>query len=141
MNLTPEQEALAASEGWFYASGYVHPKNSGPFISSEAVVRHLSIKAETSEFHRDLYLQLPWMPSDNLIAKSMGWWIYTSRNGHEAVSYNPRMHDSQEAVEQYIRDRADAGDVVCQKVISKTIRNKLLQEQKVNHNGIGTYNQ
>ena len=75
--LTPDQELQAKKEGWKVVSGYVarayDARGQCPFRTISHVIRFLRQKGKTSDWHRDVYLNLPWTNTDNQMSYEEGW--------------------------------------------------------------------
>ena len=61
--LTLDQQLLAKEEGWKIVGGYVarayNARGQCPFNSTSEIVRFLRAKGKTSDWHRDVYMNLP----------------------------------------------------------------------------------
>jgi hypothetical protein len=72
-----EDHHRSIQEGWQFKNGYVKPyfnsQGQSPFSNGTYVLLHLHEKARTSEWHKALYMVLPWTPADGLIASRLGW--------------------------------------------------------------------
>jgi len=53
--LTLDQQLLAKEEGWKIVGGYV----ARAYNSTSEIVRFLRAKGKTSDWHRDVYMNLP----------------------------------------------------------------------------------
>ena len=69
MVLTEKQREEARAEGWKVQGNYVaraYDYNGGcPFDNTFAVVEHICHRGKESEWHRELFMSLPWTSADS----------------------------------------------------------------------------
>jgi len=132
MEWTEKDIARAAREGWKYRNGYVAPifESEGNLISTFDVVKYLARKAQTSQWHRDLYMELPWTDADDYAARAHGWrlWVQSNRTAHIWSCDGTKLATSEDA-ETFVKQQAskENPDPLCIKAISKLTKLRLLQ--------------
>ena len=131
MKWTEADAARAAKEGWKYRNGYVAPLLTNQyFITSFDVVKYLARKAQTSQWHRDMYMELPWTDADDNAARAHGWrlWVQSNRSAHIWSCDGTKFSTSEDA-ETFVKQQAskENPDPLCVKAISKLTKLRLLQ--------------
>ena len=124
--LTPDQELQAKKEGWKVVNGYVarafDSRGLCPFTTLDDIVRFLYEKSKTSDWHRDVYINLPWNGSDNALALKEGWMLCVDR----IFPYANSKFSSNEAAQAYVQTGIDAGDPLHLKAIKTLAKRRLL---------------
>ncbi len=132
MEWTEADTKRAAKEGWKYRNGYVAPIQTEfqhGFITTFDVVKYLARKAQTSKWHRDLYMELPWTDADDNAARAYGWRLWV-RDGQSVIwSCDRTRFNTSEDAQDYVREQAtkENPDPLCIKAISKLTKLRLLQ--------------
>jgi hypothetical protein len=132
MKWTEKDIARASKEGWKYHNGYVAPllaNFQSEFITTFDVVEFLAHKAKTSQWHRDLYMKLPWTDADDYAARKHGWRLWV-QGGHSVIwSCNRTRFNTNEDAQDFVREQAtkENPDPLCVKAISKLTKLRLLQ--------------
>lgn len=124
MEWTEEDAKRAAAEGWEYRHGYVAQiRSAGKFFSPYEVVAHLRKKGITSEWHREIYLSLPWTNADEQLTMGEGW-----RAVFDRVYASPYMFASNEEAQAAVQARAcaDPPDPLCIKALAYIAKNRFL---------------
>jgi hypothetical protein len=122
MDWTNEDIDRAAEEGWRYYNGSLLPTASNYMFSFRTTYIEIRAKAEKSEWHRKVYMMLPWMEPDYTFALHEGWNVaFLGPNRIIAV----RQH-SQEQMEELVKQRAREGSPLHQKAIYLVTKSKLL---------------
>jgi hypothetical protein len=128
--LTPDQQLLAKKEGWKIVSGYVaqayNTKGQCPFNSVSEIVRFLRTKGKTSEWHRDVYMELPWNDIDEQMSFEEGW--YLAYNG--ILLRNHAKFSSNEAAQAHVQTGIETGDPLHLKAIKTLAKRRLLYGEK-----------
>ena len=77
MKWTAADKKRARIEGWDISNGYpirvFNTHSHSSFLSVYQIVAHISQCAESSEWHRDIFLSLPWTSADDIQARNDGW--------------------------------------------------------------------
>lgn len=108
-------------EGWKFQNGYVHrafnSRGETPFKNNHEVVAHIINQALAgSEWHKNLYMRLPWTSADSWYAASnLGWSLALGK-------YQPTYSGYDLAVQQ-----ATEGNFVAEKAISHTTKMRFLE--------------
>lgn len=130
MEWTEADVKRAAKEGWKYRNGYVAPLlTSQSFITTFDVVKYLARKAQTSKWHRDLYMELPWTDADDNAARAYGWRLWV-RDGQPVIwSCDRTKFEDNTKAQDFVREQAtkENPDPLCIKAISKLTKLRLLQ--------------
>lgn len=125
-----EENALRAKhEGWVVYGGYVRPqydeRGSGKFNSATHLIAFLRRKAATSDWHRQVYLQLPWTHADSHLAQIDGW----DFSGLEIVTRNRRIFDTHELAAAGVARAAQAGEPLAMKATITLAKNRLIRSE------------
>lgn len=126
MEWTEEDTKRAAAEGWAYRNGYVAQIHSaGKFFSPYEVVAHLRKKGVTSEWHRKIYLSLPWTMADEKLMVGEGW----RATFDTVIRTNTRTFASDEEAQAAVQARACANppDPLCIKALTCIAKRRLLE--------------
>lgn len=137
MEWTNADTERAAKEGWKRLGGYVartydasglcpfpDTVNVVEFLRDTVnVVEFLRDKSKESEWHRQVYLSLPWTIADDRMAAPEGWHLapnsILTRNTMAAF----RTHD---AAREHVVTRAQAGDPLHIKALSTLAKRRLI---------------
>lgn len=126
MEWTEEDAKRAAAEGWEYRYGYVAPiRSAGKFFSIYGVMSHLRKKGITSEWHRGIYLSLPWSNIDELMTLGEGW----RATFDTVIRTNTYTFASDEEARAAVQARAcaDPPDPLCIKALTCIAKRRLLE--------------
>ena len=123
MKWTDEDAERARKEGWVYQNGYVRQSfGPSPFYDPIAVVEHLREKGKTSEWHRDVYLALPWTAADDALSRLDGWCLSFGT----LFRTNTAKFASDKEAQQYVSEAA-AHDPLCVKALTRLAKRRLLE--------------
>ncbi len=125
MEWTDADAKRAAKEGWKLLGRYVarayDPLGRCPFHHTFDVVEFLRDKGKGSEWHKQVYMSLPWTDADGQMAVSEGWRLtYNSILTHSTASFIT--HD---AAREYVVTCAQAGDPLHIKALSTLAKYRL----------------
>ena len=124
--LTPDQELQAKKEGWKIVNGYAarayDARGQCPFAGIPDVIRFLRGKGKTSDWHRDVYLNLPWTNTDDQMSYEEGWRL--AYNG--ILLRSMAKFPSNEAAQAHVQTGIDAGDPLHLKAIKTLAKCRLL---------------
>lgn len=126
---TEEDAARAIKEGWRYRNGYVSRAFDSNGVSLFAdtidVIHFLYEKSKTSDWHREVFLNLPWTSADDQLTNSEGWIL----NRYVGGSINFRAlkrFGSDEEAQRHVQQRATEGDALCIKALRLIAKQRLL---------------
>ena len=124
--LTIDQQLLAKEEGWKIVGGYVarayNARGQCPFNSTSDVVRFLRQKGKTSDWHRNVYMNLPWNSADDQMSFEEGWRLaYNGILLRSAIKF-----PSNEAAQAHVQTGIDTGDPLHLKAIKTLAKRRLL---------------
>ena len=124
--LTPEQQLAAKEEGWKLINGYAarayDARGQCPFDSVSDVIRFLRQKGKTSDWHRDVYLNLPWTNTDDRMSFEEGWRL----TYNEIVLRSTARFLSNEAAQAHVQTGIDTGDPLHLKAVKTLAKRRLL---------------
>ena len=124
--LTPDQELQAKKEGWKVVNGYAarayDARGQCPFTGIPDVIRFLREKGKTSDWHRDVYLNLPWTNTDEQMSFEEGWVLIHNQILLRSTAKFP----SNEAAQAHVQTGIDAGDPLHLKAIKTLAKRRLL---------------
>lgn len=122
MALKPEKD------GWRLAGGrptrMFDARGNSKFDSDYSLFQYIAARADGDEDYRELYLRLPWMTTDQLAANRQGWYLRVDSQGAHIRSVNGYVM-TDEAAQQFVKDRANEQDVVCIKALHVLARARL----------------
>lgn len=126
MEWTDADTKRAAKEGWKRLGGFVarayDASGRCPFPHTIAVVEFLRNKDKKSEWHKAVYLSLPWTDADDQMAVSEGWRLtYQSVLTRRLVIFA-----TNDAAREFVVDRAQAGDPLHIKALSTLAKRRLI---------------
>ena len=124
--LTLDQQLQAEEEGWKIVSGYVarayNARGQCQFNSTFGIIRFLREKGKTSDWHRDVYLNLPWTYHDDYMSFEEGWKLaYNAILLRSTVKF-----PSNEAAQAHVQAGINAGDPLHLKAITTLAKRRLL---------------
>ena len=124
--LTLDQQLQAKEEGWKIVGGFAarayNARDQCPFDNTYDVVRFLRQKGKTSDWHRDVYMNLPWNGPDDETSFEEGW-----RLAHnEILLCSTIKFPSNEAAQAHVQTGIDAGDPLHLKAIKTLAKRRLL---------------
>lgn len=124
--LSPDQQLLAKEEGWKIVGGYVarayNAYGQCPFNSTSEIVRFLRAKGKTSEWHRDVYMELPWSYADHQMSFEEGWHLAYN----EILLRSTVKFLSNEAAQAHVQTGIETGDPLHLKAIKTLAKRRLL---------------
>lgn len=126
MNWTDADIKRAAKEGWKYLNGFVVRTfdDSGlcPFPHTTDVVKFLRHKGKESEWHREVYLSIPWTGADDRMTIAEGWQLTfeSIRTRNTVLSF--RTNDE---AREYVVAHAQGGDPLHIKALSTLAKRRL----------------
>jgi hypothetical protein len=124
--LTLDQQLLAKKEGWKIVSGFVaqayNAKGQCPFNNTSEIVRFLRAKGKTSDWHRDVYMNLPWNDIDDQMSFEEGWYLAYS----EILPRSPVRFPNNEAAQTHVLTGIETGDPLHLKAIKTLAKRRLL---------------
>ena len=124
--LTLDQRLQAKKEGWKISNGFAarayDARGQCPFAGIPDVIRFLRQKGKTSDWHRDVYVSLPWTNTDDQMSFEEGWRL--AYNG--ILLRSTIKFPSNEAAQAYVQTGIDAGDPLHLKAIKTLAKRRLL---------------
>lgn len=124
--LSPDQQLLAKEEGWKIVGGYVarayNARGQCPFNSTSEIVRFLREQGKTSEWHRDVYMELPWSYADQQMSSEEGWHLAYN----EILLLDIIKFPSNEAAQAHVQTGIETGDPLHLKAIKTLAKRRLL---------------
>ena len=130
MKWTEHDSARAYKEGWKLVNGYVRPHYglaTTVLYSPWEVVSHLRCKGRTSEWHRNVFLNLPWTDADDSLAREGGWKLAGSLQPQ--IVRTSQKYDSDEAAAAAVAAQASGStpDPLCVKALTYLAKRRLLE--------------
>ena len=124
--LTLDQQLLAKEEGWKIVSGYVarahNTRGQCPFNNAAEIIQFLREKSKTSDWHRDVYMNLPWSAADDRMSFSEGWCL-----AHDGIRLCSAVKfPSNEAAQAHVQTGIETGDPLHLKAIKTLAKRRLL---------------
>ena len=125
MKWTDADTKRAAKEGWKRLSGLVarayDASGHCPFLDTYDVIAFLRNKGKKSEWHKQVYMSLPWTHADYQMSASEGW-----RLTFDSILTNyTGFFQTHDAAREYVTTRAQAGDPLHIKALSTLAKNRL----------------
>ena len=124
--LTLDQQLQAKEEGWKLVGGYVarayNARGLCPFSSTSEIIRFLRERGKVSEWHRELYLSLPWNEADDQMAFEEGWRLAYN----EILLRSMLKFKTNEAAQAHVQTGIDTGDPLHLKAIKTLAKRRLL---------------
>lgn len=126
MNWTDDDIKRAAKEGWKLQNGFVSQAydTSGwcPFLTVSDVIKFLRSKGKKSEWHKEVYLSLPWTFADDRMLLAEGWQMgLQSIFPAKSAVFAPNV-----ASRESIVAKAQAGDPLYIKALSTLAKRRLI---------------
>lgn len=119
MEWTHEDDQRAKEEGWRRYGDFVMvqytPEGGLRFSGAYEIISHLRHRGIQSEWHKNVYLSLPWVVADDMMALSEGWRLKTLQS------------ESDDAACQYVLERAKSGDPLHIKALAVLAKRRLTQ--------------
>ena len=126
MEWTDADTKRAAKEGWKRLSGFVarayDPTGHCPFPNTIYVVEFLRHKGKKSEWHKQVYMSLPWTDADDQMAVSEGWRLAWDSIRTRSALFFP----TNDAVHEFVVAKAQAGDPLHVKALSTLAKRRLI---------------
>lgn len=127
MEWTAADTERAAKEGWKRLGGYIartyDASGQCPFPYTAHVVEFLRDKGKESEWHRQVYLSLPWTVADDLMTAPEGWYLASNSIFTRNPMTSFRTHD---AAREHVAAHAQAGDPLHIKALSTLAKRRLI---------------
>lgn len=116
----------AKREGWAYVNDYVTrlfaSNGTSPFYSTNDLIRFIREKGRKSDWHRTVYLTVPWTGADDELAAVEGWRLtYDSILTRRLPAFA-----SNELAQEHVQQRAAEGDPLCMKALKVLAKRRLL---------------
>jgi len=130
MEWTDADIKRAAKEGWKRTNGFVvrafDAAGRCPFPHATDVVRFLRHKGKESEWHKKVYLSLPWTGIDDQMTLAEGW-----RLAFDSITTrNIAFFETDDAAREYVVAHAQAGDPLHVKALSTLAKRRLAYGDK-----------
>lgn len=124
--LTLDQQLQAKEEGWRFVGGYVsrayNAKGECPFGSVYEIVAFIREMGEVSEWHKDLYISLPWSKADDEMSFIEGWRLtYAAIIPRSALKF-----PTDEALRVFVDEQMNKGDPLYIKAVITMTKRRLL---------------
>lgn len=123
---TTEDVKRAAIEGWKRQSGFVAPAYDSlgccPFFGVVDVVEFLRNKGRNSEWHKRVYLSIPWTYADDQLSVYEGWRLTSDSILTRSTIMSFKTND---AAREYVVTNAQAGDPLHIKALSTLAKRRL----------------
>lgn len=124
--LTLDQQLQAREEGWKIVGGYVarayNTNGLCPFDSTSGIIRFLRERGKTSEWHRDVYMNLPWNDADDQMSFEEGWVLAHN----EILLRSTNKFSSNEDAQTHVKAGIDSGDPLHLKATKTLAKRRLL---------------
>lgn len=126
MEWTDADTKRAAKEGWKRLGGFVTRAYDAsgwcPFLHTIDVVEFLRNKGKKSEWHRQVYLSIPWTDADDQMTVYEGWRLtFDSVLTRSTVFFR-----TNDAAREYVVTHAQAGDPLHIKALSALAKRRLI---------------
>ena len=125
MDWTEADTKRAAKEGWKRLSGYIVPAYDAsgqcPFSCLADAVEFLRNKGKKSEWHRQVYLSIPWTYIDHHMSTSEGWRL----TDDSILTRSTLFFETDDAAREYVVTHAQAGDPLHIKALSTLAKRRL----------------
>ena len=125
MEWTDADAKRAAKEGWKRLSGFVarayDASGRCPFPHTIDVVEFLRNKGKKSEWHKAVYLSLPWTDADDQMTVSEGWRLTFD----SVLTRSTVFLGTNDAAREYVVAHARAGDPLHIKALSTLAKYRL----------------
>lgn len=133
MDWTEEDKKRAFEEGWTYLHGYVRStydhRGIPRFNNHHSVIAHLREMARTSEWHKRVYLNLPWTIADNHLARQENW-VIDLNTGNVLTTFrciDESLEQANEKAQEHVLKKAQQGDPLHIKALTLSAKKKLLR--------------
>lgn len=126
MDWSNDDAQRAKREGWAYHNGYVSrlfsPNGLSPFYSTNDLIRFIREKGRKSDWHKNVYLTVPWTAADDELAAVDGWRLtYDS-----IITRRLSAFANDELAQEYVQLKAAYGDPLCMKALKVLAKRRLL---------------
>ena len=126
MEWTDADAKRAAKEGWKRLSGFVarayDASGRCPFPHTIDVVEFLRNKGKKSEWHKQMYMSLPWTDADDQMTVSEGWRLTFD----SVLTRSTVFFGTNDAAREYVVAHAQAGDPLHIKALSTLAKRRLI---------------
>ena len=130
MEWTDADTDRAAKEGWRILGGYVVRTYDhfglSPFPDTASVVEFLRDKGKESEWHKQVYLSLPWTDADDQMAAFEGWCL----TSYSVLTRSTTLLQTSDTAREHVVTRAQAGDPLHIKALSILAKRRLTYGDK-----------
>jgi len=127
MKWTAADKKRARIEGWDISNGYpirvFNIQGHSRFLSVYEIVAHIYQCAESSEWHRDIFLSLPWTTADDIQARNDGWDL--SRANMNIRSFSALVFPTDQHARDYVAQQATKSNALCLKALRKITLHRL----------------
>lgn len=124
--LTLDQQLIAKEEGWKIVGGYVARAYTAhghcPFPTTMDVVKFLRERGKSSDWHRDIYMSLPWSGADDDMTFEEGWRLAYN----EILLRSTTKFATNEDAQAHVQAGIDAGDPLHLKAIKTLVKRRML---------------
>ena len=125
MDWTDADTQRAAKEGWKYLNGFVvrNFDDSGfcPFPHTTDVIKFLRHKGKWSEWHREVYLSIPWTNADDQMTIPEGWRLASGSILTRSIAF----FRTDDEAREYVIAHAQGGDPLHIKALSTLAKRRL----------------
>ena len=126
MEWTDADTKRAAKEGWKRLSGFVARAYDAsglcPFLHTIDVVEFLRNKGKESEWHKQVYMSLPWTDADNQMAFTEGWRLAFG----SILTRNTAIFKTSDMARGHVIACAENGDPLHIKALSTLAKRRLI---------------
>lgn len=126
MEWTDADIKRATKEGWKRLNGFVarayDASGRCPFLHTIDVVEFLRNKGKKSEWHRQVYLSIPWTNADDQMTVSEGWRL----TNYSVLTHSTVFFRTNDAAREYVVTHAQGGDPLHIKALSTLAKRRLI---------------
>ena len=126
MEWTDADAERAAKEGWKRQGGFVARAYDAsgwcPFPHTANVVEFLRNEGKKSEWHKQVYLSLPWTYADDLMTALENWRLTFG----SVLTRSTMFFQTNDTAREYVVTRAQAGDPLHIKALSTLAKRRLI---------------
>lgn len=126
MEWTNADTKRAAKEGWKRQGGFVNRAYDAsgrcPFLHTIDIVEFLRNKGKESEWHKQVYMSLPWTDADNQMAFTEGWRLVFG----SILTRNTAIFKTSDMARGHVIACAENGDPLHIKALSTLAKRRLI---------------
>lgn len=126
MEWTDADAKRAANEGWKRMGGFVvrvfDASGQCPFPHVTHALAFLRNKGKESEWHKQVYMSLPWTAADDWMTVSEGWRLTLD----SILTRSTAFFETNDAAREYVVAHAQAGDPLHIKALSTLAKRRLI---------------